>query len=34
MTFAGYDVTKEYVINDAGSQIDVLGRSVVPSRGA
>lgn len=29
MAFAGYDVTKEYVINDAGSQIDVLGRSVV-----
>jgi arginyl-tRNA synthetase len=29
MTFAGYDVTKEYVINDAGSQIDVLGRSVM-----
>ncbi|MER8422426.1 arginine--tRNA ligase [Mesorhizobium sp. M1403] len=29
MAFAGYDVTKEYVINDAGSQIDVLGRSVI-----
>ena len=29
MTFAGYDVTKEYVINDAGSQIDVLGRSAM-----
>ncbi|MBZ9817896.1 arginine--tRNA ligase [Mesorhizobium sp. CA4] len=29
MTFAGYDVTKEYVINDAGSQIDVLGRSAL-----
>jgi arginyl-tRNA synthetase len=27
MAFAGYDVTKEYIINDAGSQIDVLGRS-------
>lgn len=27
LAFAGYDVTKEYVINDAGSQIDVLGRS-------
>jgi arginyl-tRNA synthetase len=26
--FAGYDVTKEYYINDAGSQIDVLARSV------
>ncbi|CAH2400544.1 arginine--tRNA ligase [Mesorhizobium ventifaucium] len=29
MAFAGYDVTKEYVINDAGSQIDVLGRSAI-----
>ncbi|MFB9952163.1 arginine--tRNA ligase [Rhizobium puerariae] len=28
MEFAGYDVTKEYYINDAGSQIDVLARSV------
>jgi arginyl-tRNA synthetase len=28
MGFAGYDVTKEYYINDAGSQIDVLARSV------
>ncbi len=27
MAFAGYDVTKEYLINDAGAQIDVLGRS-------
>ncbi|WP_269930025.1 arginine--tRNA ligase [Aminobacter sp. HY435] len=27
--FAGYDVTKEYYINDAGAQIDVLGRSVM-----
>jgi len=27
MGFAGYDVTKEYYINDAGSQIDVLARS-------
>jgi arginyl-tRNA synthetase len=27
LSFAGYAVTKEYVINDAGSQIDVLGRS-------
>ena len=26
---AGYDVTKEYYINDAGSQIDVLARSVL-----
>ncbi|WP_377296187.1 arginine--tRNA ligase [Rhizobium sp. SGZ-381] len=28
MEFAGYDVAKEYYINDAGSQIDVLARSV------
>ncbi|MCJ8508755.1 arginine--tRNA ligase [Rhizobium lemnae] len=27
MAFAGYEVTKEYYINDAGSQIDVLARS-------
>jgi len=27
LAFAGYEVTKEYLINDAGSQIDVLGRS-------
>jgi len=27
LAFAGYEVVKEYVINDAGSQIDVLGRS-------
>lgn len=27
MKFAGYDVTKEYYINDAGSQIDVLANS-------
>ena len=27
LAFAGYKVTKEYVINDAGVQIDVLGRS-------
>ncbi len=25
--FAGYEVTKEYYINDAGAQIDVLARS-------
>ncbi|MDA4635609.1 arginine--tRNA ligase, partial [Escherichia coli] len=24
LSFAGYDVTKEYYINDAGAQIDVL----------
>ncbi|MFZ1814183.1 MAG: arginine--tRNA ligase [Rhizobiaceae bacterium] len=28
LAFAGYDVTREYVINDAGSQIDVLANSV------
>ena len=27
--FAGYDVTKEYLINDAGAQIDVLARSAL-----
>lgn len=27
LSFAGYDVTKEYYINDAGSQIDTLARS-------
>ena len=27
MAFAGYDVIKEYYINDAGSQIDVLAKS-------
>ena len=27
LEFAGFDVTKEYYINDAGSQIDVLARS-------
>ncbi|MEQ8401335.1 MAG: arginine--tRNA ligase [Roseitalea porphyridii] len=29
LAFAGHDVTKEYYINDAGAQIDVLGRSVM-----
>ncbi|WP_159585882.1 arginine--tRNA ligase [Chelativorans xinjiangense] len=29
LAFAGYDVVKEYYINDAGVQIDVLGRSVM-----
>lgn len=29
MKFAGFDVVKEYYINDAGVQIDVLGRSVM-----
>ena len=28
LAFAGFEVTKEYVINDAGVQIDVLARSV------
>ena len=28
LAFAGFDVTKEYVINDAGAQIDVLANSV------
>ncbi len=27
MAFSGYDVTREYYINDAGSQIDVLAQS-------
>lgn len=29
LSFAGYDVTKEYYINDAGAQIDVLANSVM-----
>ena len=29
LAFAGYSVTKEYYINDAGAQIDVLARSVM-----
>lgn len=29
MKFAGFDVIKEYYINDAGAQIDVLARSVI-----
>ena len=28
LDFAGYDVTREYYINDAGAQIDVLAKSV------
>ena len=28
MSFAGFDVTKEYYINDAGNQIDNLGKSL------
>lgn len=28
MSFAGYDVTREYYINDGGGQVDVLARSV------
>jgi len=27
LTFAGYDVTREYYINDAGAQVDLLARS-------
>lgn len=27
LSFAGFDVTKEYYINDAGAQVDVLARS-------
>ncbi|WMT71353.1 arginine--tRNA ligase [Bradyrhizobium sp. Ash2021] len=27
LQFAGYDVTREYYINDAGAQVDVLGQS-------
>ncbi|WP_343314326.1 arginine--tRNA ligase [Brucella sp. BE17] len=29
LKFAGYDVVKEYYINDAGAQIDILARSVM-----
>lgn len=29
LQFAGFDVTKEYYINDAGSQIDTLARSIL-----
>ena len=29
LAFAGHDVTKEYYINDAGAQIDVLAKSVL-----
>src|SRR5690606_21279103 len=29
LAFAGYSVVKEYIINDAGAQIDVLGRSAM-----
>ena len=28
LVFSGYDVTREYYINDAGGQVDVLARSV------
>ena len=36
LQFAGYDVTREYYINDAGAQVDVLARSAYPAlpRGA
>src|SRR5438876_3579865 len=30
LDFAGYDVTREYYINDAGAQVDVLARSAFP----
>jgi arginyl-tRNA synthetase len=29
LVFAGYDVTREYYINDAGAQVDVLARSAL-----
>ena len=29
LTFAGHDVTKEYYINDAGAQVDVLAQSAM-----
>ena len=29
LAFAGYDVTREYYINDAGGQVDVLARSAL-----
>ena len=29
LSFTGYDVTREYYINDAGAQVDVLGRSAL-----
>ncbi|MFK4823863.1 arginine--tRNA ligase [Paenochrobactrum sp. BZR 588] len=29
LSFSGYDVTKEYYINDAGAQIDVVAKSVM-----
>jgi arginyl-tRNA synthetase len=29
LAFAGHEVTREYLINDAGAQIDVLGRSAM-----
>ena len=28
LDYAGYDVTREYYINDGGAQVDVLARSV------
>lgn len=28
LKFAGYDVTKEYYVNDEGNQINILGRSI------
>ncbi len=29
LAFAGYDVTREYYVNDAGAQVDKLGRSAL-----
>ena len=31
LDFAGYEVTREYYINDAGAQVDVLARSAYPA---
>src|SRR3546814_6962211 len=28
LEYAGYEVTREYYVNDAGAQVDVLARSV------
>lgn len=28
LTFAGYDVTREYYVNDEGTQMDILGNSI------
>ena len=31
LDFAGYDVTREYYINDGGAQVDVLGAVGLPA---